>query len=251
MPVPSTAGWLMPSLKPNDVRSVGGTCTSCRQIGATPGTSRSASRAPDERRPPGCGVRGQRGDREVDVRAAERWLPVLGRALARRRPARPPARPCPARNSGGKLARVRCGTPSALRPWNVSATAAQSLPVRVQRAGSRGHDRDEPPQQLPAVAPVVDAHEDHRADIAGGARVQQRSLDVVDLQRDRRLRAHSRRSVRRPGRLRVHGRPACCGVVGAEALGGAKYGKTSDAGCVACSTPSLTGGPLPALMRRV
>ena len=43
MPVPSTAGWLMLSLKPNCSRPSGGTCTSSAQIGATPGRSRTAS----------------------------------------------------------------------------------------------------------------------------------------------------------------------------------------------------------------
>jgi hypothetical protein len=64
------------------------------------------------------------------------------------------------------------------------------LPFRVQWAGSGGDEWNEAAQQLPAVVPVVDAPENHGAGVVGGARVQQRGLDVVDLQGDGRFRGH-------------------------------------------------------------
>ena len=133
-----------------------------------------------DRRVQALGIGGQRVDHQVHVGRSERRLPVLGRARTRvAQHVRPRGHAC--RNSGRKLASVASGTPSALRPWNLSATAAKS--ARSGGGGAAGGDeRDHPPQQLPAVAPIVDAYDEHGPGVAGGTRVQQRRLDVVALE---------------------------------------------------------------------
>jgi hypothetical protein len=65
-------------------------------------------------------------------------------------------------------------------------------PVRIRRVASGGDECNEAAHQLPAVAPVVDAPENHGAGVAGGAGMQQRGLNVVDLQGDGRFRGHGR-----------------------------------------------------------
>ena len=92
-----------------------------------------------------------------DGRPATRAVAPSARA---RSPPRPPgaaaraAMPC--WNSGGKLASESSGTPSALSPWKLSATASDTGVVGIE-GGGRVEIRDQPPQQLAPRVPVVNA----------------------------------------------------------------------------------------------
>ena len=127
----------------------------------------------------------------MDVRAPERWLPVLGRALAGvaqlGRP-RGHALLKLLREAGEGVG----GHAQRLEALEAERHGGPGLPVRVQWAGSGGYEWNEAAQQLPAVAPVVDAPENHGAGVVGGAGMQQRGLNVVDLQGDGRFRGHGR-----------------------------------------------------------
>ena len=128
-------------------------------------------------------IRRQCVDHQVDVRAPERRLPVLGRALAGVAQL--------GRPRGHALLELRreAGEGVLRHAQRLEALEAErhggpGLPVGLGWAGGGGDECNQAAQQVPAVAPVVDAHENHGAGVAGGASVQQRRLDVVDLQAD-------------------------------------------------------------------
>ena len=82
MPLPSMAGWLMPSLKPNGSVSVGSAWQSCRQIAVIPAQLLVRLASALERRLEPLRIRRDRDEHDVDVRRPERLFPVLGAALA-------------------------------------------------------------------------------------------------------------------------------------------------------------------------
>ena len=93
----------------------------------------------------------------------------------------------PCWNSGGKLASESCGTPSALRPWKLSATVSEACLAGSAGPAAEVEHRDQPPQQLAAGVPVVDAQQEIGAGVGRGPGMQGPGLDVVQLERDARI----------------------------------------------------------------
>ena len=128
IPLPSIAGWLMLSRKPNASRMVGSTWQSCRRIGVTPPISRSASWARSiagARR----GASGATAAKATCTSGVPSGRSQCSGLLSPVSPSRAARAAIPCRSSSGKLSREARGTPRAARPWNVSATLSQASPA--------------------------------------------------------------------------------------------------------------------------
>ena len=93
----------------------------------------------------------------------------------------------PCWNGSGKLSSESCGTPSALRPWNVSAALTHAWWLGSAGLVASVEGRNQPPQQLATGAPVVDAEQDIDPDVRRGPGMQGSALDIVQFKRDTRF----------------------------------------------------------------
>ena len=188
--MPSTAGWLMPSLKPNCSRPSAGTCTSRCQTGTTPGRSRTASSASLTR----SSISAVSWASAVTTRCtsfgAQRRLPVLRRAV--------PHVADHVRPGGHALLELLRERGQRLRwhaerlqPLETEGHRERDRPGGVER-GDRLEQGDQPPQQLAPGVPVVDPQRQVGARVGMGPGHQRAGLDVAELELGTVFRGHGR-----------------------------------------------------------